>query len=123
MYMNQTINQKEQALLASLDEDIKVLSKELNETVKAIVDGKYSKFPILLAHQEDIAIAQKVIDKKEYQTSFHFSASTLEELVARKIIMEDKKEAFQHQFTAHSGSFCILLVHLDSMRFIFRAKK
>ncbi len=115
-------NPNEQELLQSLDGDIKLLKKELNETVKAIVDGGYSNFPILLAHEEEIAIAQKVIDKKEYKTSFSFSASTMEELVARKIILDEKKSAFKKQFTTQSDSFCILLVHKESMKFIFRKK-
>jgi hypothetical protein len=120
--MENIINPNEQELLQSLDGDIKLLKKELNETVKAIVDGGYSNFPILLAHEEEIAIAQKVIDKKEYKTSFSFSASTMEELVARKIILDEKKSAFEKQFTTQSDSFCILLVHKESMKFIFRKK-
>ena len=120
--MDNKINPNEQELLQSLDGDIKMLKKELNETVKAIVDGGYSKLPILLAHEEEIAIAQKVIDKKEYQTSFSFSASTMEELVARKIILDEKKSAFEKQFEAQSDSFCILLVHKESMKFIFSKK-
>jgi hypothetical protein len=120
--MENIINPNEQELLQSLDGDIKLLKRELNETVKAIVDGGYSNFPILLAHEEEIAIAQKVIDKKEYKTSFSFSASTMEELVARKIILDEKKSAFEKQFTTQSDSFCILLVHKESMKFIFRKK-
>jgi hypothetical protein len=120
--MNNKIKPIEQELLQTLDGDIKMLKKELNETVKAIVDGDYSKFPILLAHEEDIAIAQKVIDNKEYKTSFSFSASTMEELVARNIILDDKKEAFEKQFLAQKDSFCILLVHKESMKFVFSKK-
>jgi hypothetical protein len=63
-----------------------------------------------------------VIDRKEYKTSFSFSASTMEELVARNIILDDKKDAFEKQFLAQSDSFCILLVHKESMRFIFSKK-
>ena len=44
--MENTIKPNEQELLQSLDGDMKMLKKELNETVKAIVDGGYSKFPI-----------------------------------------------------------------------------
>lgn len=120
--MENTIKPNEQELLQSLDGDMKILKKEFNETVKAIVDGGYSKYPILLAHEEEIAIAQKVIDRKEYKTSFSFSASTMEELVARNIILDDKKDAFEKQFLAQSDSFCILLVHQESMRFIFSKK-
>lgn len=117
-----TSNTKEEQILSDLEADIKTLKKELNETVKAIVDGGYSKFPILLAHSENIAIAQKVIDKNEYQTHFSFSASTMEEMVARKIILDDKKSDFERRYKSNADKFCILLVHPESMKFIFANK-
>ena len=120
--MEGVINEKEKEILHNVEADIKTLKKELNETVKAIVDGGYSKFPILLAHEEDIAIAQKVIDKVDYQSHFNFSASTLEEMVSRKIILENKRSDFERRYKANSDSFCVLLVHPDSMKFIFSAK-
>ncbi len=117
-----TSNTKEEQILSDLEADIKTLKKELNETVKAIVDGGYSMFPILLAHSENIAIAQKVIDKNEYQTHFSFSASTMEEMVARKIILDDKKSDFERRYKSNADKFCILLVHPESMKFIFANK-
>ena len=117
-----TSNTKEEQILSDLEADIKTLKQELNETVKAIVDGGYSKFPILLAHSENIAIAQKVIDKNEYQTHFSFSASTMEEMVARKIILDDKKSDFERRYKSNADKFCILLVHPESMKFIFANK-
>ena len=113
------ISEQEKEILYNLEADVKSLKKELNETVKAIVDGGYSKFPILLAHTDDIAIAQKVIDKQEYQTHFSFSASTMEEMVTREVILPDKKTEFEQQFQINSNKFCILLVHPESMKFIF----
>ena len=121
--MQDSIQESEKEILVNLEGDLKALNKELNETVKAIVDGGYSKFPILLAHAEDIAIAQKVIDKNIHNSTFNFSASTLEEMVTRKIIVEDKKKDFEAKMKANSESFCILLVHPESMRFIFMPKK
>ena len=116
------LNKTEQEVLSNLDADIKVLKKELQETCKAIVDGGYSEFPILLAHEENIAIAQKVIDKNDHNTHFHISASTMEELVSREIIMPARKASFEAQFKSNSDKFCVLLVHPDSMKFIFAAK-
>lgn len=121
--MENSISEKEKEILYNLESDIKVLKKELNETVKAIVDGGYSKFPVILAHADDIAIAQKVIDKNDHQTHFNFSASTLEEMVAREIVIKDREKDFKQQFQVNSDKFCVLLVHPDSMKFIFSAKK
>ena len=121
--MSQVNEEKEKDLLAQLEGDVKILSAELAETVKAIVDGGYSKFPILIAHIEDISIAQKVIDKNESQSYYSFSASTLEEMVTRKIILEERKADFEKQFNAHSEDYCILLLHPDTMKFVFAKRK
>jgi len=121
--MQNSIQENEKEILINLEGDLKALNSELNETVKAIVDGGYSKFPVILAHEEDIAIAQKVIDKNVHNSTFNFSASTLEEMVARKIILEDKRKDFETKMKSNADSFCILLVHPDSMRFIFMPKK
>jgi hypothetical protein len=121
--MDSTKEEQEKELLAQLEGDVKILSAELAETVKAIVDGGYSKFPILIAHIEDIAIAQKVVDKNESQSYYSFSASTMEELITRKIILEDRKDDFEKEFLAHSEDYCILLLHPETMKFIFAKKK
>jgi hypothetical protein len=121
--MNHTKEEQEKELLAQLEGDVKILSTELAETVKAIVDGGYSKFPVLIAHVDDIAIAQKVIDKNESQSFFSFSASTMEEMISRKIIVEDRKADFEKQFKAHSEDYCILLLHPDTMKFVFAKRK
>ena len=117
--MSTGIGNTEKEILYNLEADVKSLKKELGETVKAIIDGGYSNSPIILAHADDIAIAQKVIDKAQYSTHFNFSASTLEEMVTRKIILEEKKDEFEKQMRIKSESFCILLVHPDSMKFVF----
>lgn len=117
--MTEQINPKEQEILSNLEADIRTIKKELDETIKAIVDGGYSKFPILLAHEENIAIAQKVIDKKDYHTHFNFSASTMEEMVARKIILDERKADFERRFKTNADKFCVLLVHPESMKFVF----
>lgn len=117
--MSASIENTEKEILYNLEADVKSLKKELAETVKAIVDGGYSKYPIMLAHTEDIAIAQKVIDKDMHNTHFNFSASTLEEMVTRKVILDTKKAEFEKQMRSKMDSFCILLVHPDSMKFVF----
>jgi hypothetical protein len=120
--MDNSISEKEKEILYNLESDIKVLKKELNETVKAIVDGGYSKFPVIIAHADEIAIAQKVIDRSDHQTHFHFSASTLEEMVTREIVVKEREADFKQQFQGNSDKFCVLLVHPESMKFIFSDK-
>jgi Mg2+/Co2+ transporter CorC len=117
--MNGEINPKEKEVLNMLEQDVKVLKTELKETIDDIVKEGYSKFPILVTHLQDIDIAEKIIDKDLYNTHFSFSATTLEQMVERGIIVPDKKTAFEQQYTTNKGSYCVLMLHPEVMKFVF----
>lgn len=119
----EAMKEREQEVLKMLEQDLNQLKAELKETAKAIVEGGYSKFPILVAHMPEIQIAQKVIDRELYQTSYNFSASTLEELVAKGVVPQDKSDSLRNQIGDQPETYCILLVHPDVMRFIFTPLK
>ncbi|MEY2923812.1 MAG: hypothetical protein RLZZ337_352 [Bacteroidota bacterium] len=117
--MNGDINQREKEVLVMLEQDVKVLKSELKETIDDIIKEGFSNFPILVTHLQDIDIAEKIIDKDLYQTHFHFSATTLEQMVERGIIMQDKKSTFEQQYQANKGSYCVLVLHPEVMKFVF----
>ena len=110
---------KEEEILKLLEGDIKTLKDALKETITEIVKQGYSNFPILIAHTQEITIADKIIDKEMFNTSFYFSASTLEALVEKGVILPEKQTAFEQQMTAAGNAACILLLHPDSMKFVF----
>ena len=116
---NNGLNSEETTALKSLEEDLKTMGSALKETADSIVEGKYSSFPVLIAHVSDIVIGDKILDREEHQTAYHFSASTLEDLVEKGVILSDKKSMFEQQFSADKNTYCILLIHPEVMRFIF----
>lgn len=117
--MSRTIDEKATEILKILELDLKAFKSELNEVVKAIVEGGYSKYPVLIAHQDEIAVAQKVLDKEMFNSNFTFSASTLEELVAKKVVLQERKQTLEKEIESRSNECLILLLHKEVMRFIF----
>ncbi|MBT8326579.1 MAG: hypothetical protein KJP21_02580 [Bacteroidia bacterium] len=114
---------KEKEVLKVLELDVTNFKKELKEVVDTIVNEGFSKFPMLIAHKEDIALAQKVLDKELFNSSFSFSASTLEELVSKGVILKEKEEAFKEQIETNKDKNCVLLIHPEVMKFIFTSLK
>ncbi len=110
---------KEQEILSTLEGDVKLVKDAIKETLTEIIKQGFSNYPIFIAHQQAIAIADKVIDKEVFNTSFHFSASTLEVMVAKGIIVEEKKEAMEAKLNEAKDAVCILLLHPDVMKFVF----
>jgi len=117
--MNGEIDPREKEVLNMLEQDVKVLKAELKETIDDIVKQGYSQFPILVTHLQDIDIAEKIIDKDLYHTHFSFSATTLEQMVERGIIVPAKKAAFELQYKANKGNYCVLMLHPEVMKFVF----
>ena len=113
------INPKEKEVLVMLDQDVKVLKAELKETIDDIIKEGFSHYPILITHLQEIEIAERIIDKDLYQTHFHFSATTLEQMVERGVITKDKEAAFKKQYDANKGSYCVLMLHPEVMKFVF----
>ena len=109
----------EQAVLQALETDIKTLKEALKETANEIVKEGYSRYPIIIAHAQELAFADKIIDRELFQSNFHFSASTLEAMVEKGIILKERKAAMEQQMNTSESTVCFLLLHPEHMRFIF----
>jgi hypothetical protein len=117
--MQHDVTEKEKEVLKLLQNDLKALKEELKDTADTIIGEGYSKFPILIAHVQNLKIAEKIIDSGEHQSAYHFSASTLEDLVENGVVLEERKSDFEKQIQSNKGKYCVLLLHPDIMRFIF----
>ena len=117
------IGDKEQEILKVLELDVTNFKKELKDVVVTIVKEGYSDYPVLIAHKEDIALAQKVLDKNLYNSSFSFSASTVEELVSKGVILKEKEDSFKEKVKTNGEMACVLLLHPEVMKFIFISLK
>lgn len=113
------LESKEEEILKFLEVDIKQLKDKFREVMAEIIAQGYSDYPILIAHPEDMAFADKIFDKEPFNLHFHFSASTLEAMIEKGIILEEKKEAMIAKMKVAKDAACILLLHPDIMRFIF----
>lgn len=119
LQINRPMDQKEQEILKLLEVDVKAFREALKETTSDIVAQGFSKFPILIAHEAEITIADKIIDKDVFSSQFNFSATTLEALVDHGVIPQDKRSSFEHQMKQSKDAVCILLIHPEVMKFVF----
>ncbi len=117
------VSEKEKEVLKLLQNDLKTLSSELKETADTIIEEGYSNYPILIAHVQELRIAEQIIDSALHQTAYYFSASTLEELIKEKVILSERKGDFETQFKNNKDQYCVLLLHPDVMRFVFTPLK
>ena len=113
------MEENEKALLEQLDGDLKKFSGPLEETIEDIVEQGFSKYPILIAHKDELSIADIVLNRFEYESNFHFSASTIEVMVSKGVIRSDMESELKKHLDSKKGQVCVLLVHPTVMKIIF----
>ncbi len=115
------MNAKE--ILNSLKEDIRFYEKYIKEVANDILDGKYTEYPLFIAHQHEVALGECILDKDDFDRKWSIHATTLEELVEKGIITEDKVSAFKDVYKDPRKNICIFLITELGGNFVFMPYK
>lgn len=105
--------------LELLKDDLAFYNEMLIEVSADILSEGFSKYPIFIAHQEEIKIGEKIIDAEELQRSFHISATVVEELIEKNIVTAENEDRFKQAFKDPKNFACILLVTDKGANFVF----
>src|SRR5688572_6335375 len=97
-------------ILDALKEDLKFYNDLIREVAVDIVAEGFSKYPVFIATEHEVKIGNLVFNKQEYARDFNIYATTIEELVENKLILDSKKEEFIRTFKDPRKFICILLL-------------
>jgi hypothetical protein len=106
-------------ILDALKEDIKFYNDLIKEVAVDIVAEGFSKYPVFIATEHEVKIGNLVFNSLEYARDFNIYASTIEELVEHKLILEKKKDEFVKTFKDPRKFICVLLLTAETASFIF----
>ena len=107
-------------ILNSLKESLKLYSESIREVSKEIIGNEVSQYPVFIAHQEDIALGELILDRNDFDTDWSISVTTVEELVSVNVIQKNKKSSFLKVYKPASTHICILLISEKGANFIFQ---
>lgn len=111
--------EKHSADLKELELNLNIYKESIREIAVEILQNDVSKYPIFVASREPVSIGKMIIDKEELALEWSIFASTLEEFVQRKIVLEDRLKSFQKSFKDPSKYVCVFAVLNDNASFIF----
>jgi len=110
---------KKDSPLKSLQTDLDFYSDSIKEIAVEIMAEGLSAYPIFIAHQHDVNVGERILDKDELGTSWTIHASTLEEFVERGIILEERKVHFIKQYKKPEDYMCIFVIVPEGANFVF----
>jgi hypothetical protein len=95
--------------------DCERLAAVFTQASDTIRDEGVSKYPIFVAHEQtQMAVGLPLIQHEKQQTAFSYQATTLEELVAKRIVQFEQLEEFRKIYKNPDLFWCFMTIEIDA---------
>lgn len=105
--------------LKSLKVDLDFYRDSIKEVAIDMMAEGYTLYPIFIAHQHEVSIGELLLNKDELNTQWSINVSSVEELVDRGIIKEDRKDYFTKNFKNAQEYMCLFVIVPEGANFVF----
>ncbi len=106
-------------LLEILKEDLKFYSPMIKEVATDMVKEGFTQYPIFVAHQHEVKLGEPILLREDYAREFTIHASTLEELIEKKLVLPEREQDFIQNYKNVKEFMCILLLTPGDARFVY----
>lgn len=106
-------------LLEVLKEDLRFYSPMIREVSQDMIKEGYTQYPVFVAHQHQVSLGEPILLREDYAREFSIHASTLEELIEKQLVLEDRKQDFIQNYKSPKEQMCILLITPQEASFIY----
>ena len=110
---------KEVEKLMIIEQELKIFRPILAKAADKILDTELSKYPIFIAHKQEIAMGVPLIDMTKNQSPWSINASTLEEFAVKNLIIDAKIDSFRKTYKNPESHLCIFVLSDIGAQFIF----
>jgi hypothetical protein len=103
-------NEEFQKIITTLKSDLRIYAEMMHEVALDIVKQGFSKYPMFIATEAEIKMGELILDRNDYAATFSIYASTMEEMLERGLIQENKMQNFVSNYKDPRMHMCVLLV-------------
>lgn len=105
-----------------LEQELQIYRQMMSEAVEVILDKEVSKYPIFVAHQQEMELGLKLADREKVAGNWNIHVSSLEEFVSKQIIFENKIEEFKKHYKDPKIHLCVFVLSELGAQFIYLPK-
>lgn len=106
-------------LLELLRDDLKFYAPMIKEVATDMMKEGFTQYPVFVAHQHEVKLGEAILLKEDYARDFTINASTLEELLEKKLVLPEREADFKLNYKNPKEQMCILLITPADARFIY----
>jgi hypothetical protein len=105
--------------LNALKADIDFYSESIKEVALDMVTEGFTQYPVFLASAHEIKMGELILSMRDFARDNDIYASTLEELVERKVVLADKVSLFKENYKNYKKFCCVFWVTPASAQFVY----
>lgn len=102
-----------------LERELKQYREILNRASVAMRDNEVSNYPIFVAHKQEVELGLKLIEQDNEKFLWSINISSLEEFVAKQVIVSEKLEEFKKVFKKPDDQLCIFVISELGAAFVY----
>lgn len=101
-----------------LEKELTPYKKVMGIASDSIIDQEITKYPIFVIHQHTVEIGVS-LTKEAVNNKWNIQATSLEELVSKQIIEQNKIDSFRTIYKSPDKFFCLFVLSELGAKFIF----
>ncbi|MCH2084303.1 MAG: hypothetical protein MK226_18040 [Saprospiraceae bacterium] len=109
----------ENQFYTSLEKDLSAQRIIMNKAIDTVLNQEVTNYPIVVLHQADVELGVLLMDGGTVYSKWEIRISSLEEMVAKKVMRSDRVEDFRKVYKDPESFFCLLVLQEEGMQFIF----
>ena len=106
-------------LIETLKVDLKIYDEMIKEVSSDMIAEEFTQYPMFIAAEQVIKLGELILDKEDHAATFNIYATTLEEMVERNLVLEDKKADFIKTYKDPKKFMCVMLLTPSIASFVF----
>jgi len=100
--------------------ELEIYKKAMSQATDTILDQDVSKYPIMVAHQQELELGIPIVTQKTFPAgNWDIHASTLEEFSSKQIISQEKIQNFRGTYKSPNDFICVFVLSELGANFLF----
>jgi hypothetical protein len=111
----------DEELYKSLQEDLDICRNYIRQISLGMVKGNVTKYPIFVAMrgENDVDIGLPIVNRADFDISWNFNASHLEEFVSKGLVLKEKAQDFIKVYKNPADFLCVFVAEEETASFVF----
>jgi hypothetical protein len=105
--------------ILTIEKQLKIYNHLVTEAAETILDNEVSNYPIFIATQDEIDMGLQIIDHETTTAAWSIYASTLEEFVAKQVVLLEKVDDFKKTYKDPREHNCYFIISKIGHQFAF----